>query len=160
MMPCLSTIESFAFFRHYIWSHHIAASHGNSSLHPSVTAVCTILSSDFHSSAQLLVAFCGSCHLISASFLMVCHVCSPHVKISSVWSCMCRSLHSHYLSQAQQKSSPQHPPRRQKKKHFLKDKEHHQRQSWENLLTNRYRSLDAVPPIRLFAMSSCERLVI
>ena len=35
-------------------------------------------------------------------------------------------------------------------------KKHRQRQNWENLLTNHYRSLDAAIPIRL-TMSSCKR---
>ena len=35
-------------------------------------------------------------------------------------------------------------------------KENHQRQNWENLVTNHYRSFDAAIPIR-FTMSSCKR---
>ena len=52
-------------------------------------------------------------------------------------------------------------PKQKKKtilKHFVQQnkKENHQRQNWENLLTNHYRSLDAATLIR-FTMSSCKR---
>ena len=35
-------------------------------------------------------------------------------------------------------------------------KENHQRQNWENLLTDHYRNLDAATPIR-FTRSSCKK---
>ena len=43
-------------------------------------------------------------------------------------------------------------------KHFVKEiwKENHQRQNWENLLTNHHRNLHAASPIR-FTMPSCKR---
>ena len=42
------------------------------------------------------------------------------------------------------------------KTRFWRTLENHQRQNEENLLTNRYRSVDAATPIR-FTMSSCKR---
>ena len=61
---------------HFIWSHRIAAYLGNCSLHPTVTAVCVIPSSQliscllsFFTSSQLFAAHVILCQLIWCTFI-------------------------------------------------------------------------------------------
>ena len=120
LLSCQSDAMSFEcwIFSHFIWSHRVAASLGNCSLHPIVTAVCVIPSphlNSYHvfwvfsahlSSSQLMSSYLSAFDVISFSSKSTCSLvvfrgCSSHVKtfdLSSVFL----TLAFQSLSQTQQ----------------------------------------------------------
>ena len=72
-------------FSHFVWSHRVAASLGNCSLHPTVTSVCVIPS--YLNSSHVFSAFFTASHLIPS------HVFSPILSSSQLITTVLFSSH-------------------------------------------------------------------